>query len=232
MNALFGKLGIALVVSPFDIILPVGISFYAFQALSYTIDVYQGHLDVQQIAKGYGMPFVNYNERYSELGLNFSTDCADIGHLNYLGSEKLSRSIGVFLILNYDIEDRRGEANYKTWERNAEYYYQYVDSIELQKVIDLRTYLTIVSERDCGYIIVISKYGNAEEMGNLSDWFELCGSEGVSNGTWVMDNGKEIFRPSNEEEYFFHTELGKGDLAVRGREGMKKLFLAEKSCTL
>lgn len=186
------------------------------------------YLDVQQIAKEYGIPFVNYNERYSELGLNFLTDCADKDHLNYLGSEKLSRSIGEYLILNYDIEDRRGETYYKTWERNAEYYYQYVDNIELQKVIDLKTYLTIVSERDCGYIIAISKYGNAEEMGSLQDWFELCGSEDVSNGTWVMDNGKEIFGPPNEGEYFFHTELGKGDLAVRGEMGHEEVVFDRK----
>lgn len=38
----FGKLGIYLTKPTFDIILPVGISFYTFQALSYSIDVYKG----------------------------------------------------------------------------------------------------------------------------------------------------------------------------------------------
>lgn len=33
---------------PFDIILPVGISFYIFQALSYTIDVYRGTIEVER----------------------------------------------------------------------------------------------------------------------------------------------------------------------------------------
>ncbi len=37
----FGKVGIALTVPEFDILLPVGISFYTFQALSYTMDVYR-----------------------------------------------------------------------------------------------------------------------------------------------------------------------------------------------
>ncbi len=45
---LFGKLGIALSVPAFDVILPVGISFYTFQALSYTMDVYRGEVRAEK----------------------------------------------------------------------------------------------------------------------------------------------------------------------------------------
>ena len=31
--------------TPFDIVLPVGISFFTFQSMSYTIDIYRGHLE-------------------------------------------------------------------------------------------------------------------------------------------------------------------------------------------
>lgn len=41
----FGCIGISLHPMTFNIILPVGISFYTFQALSYTIDVYKGKLE-------------------------------------------------------------------------------------------------------------------------------------------------------------------------------------------
>lgn len=187
------------------------------------------YLDAQQIVEEYGIQFINYNEKYTELELNFSTDCADKGHLNYLGSEKLSSSIGEFLTANYNIEDHRGETNYQTWERNAEYYYRCVDNIELGKIIDLKTYLAIVSQRDCGYLITISKYGNDEEMGSLSDWFELCEDESISNGTWVMNNGKEIFGPPNEGEYFFHMELGKEDLVVRGERGHEEVVFGRET---
>ncbi len=41
LTFIFDKAGIALTIPRFDILLPVGISFYTFQALSYTMDVYR-----------------------------------------------------------------------------------------------------------------------------------------------------------------------------------------------
>ena len=44
LTGIFASFGIICQPLPFSIILPVGISFYTFQTLSYTIDVYRGHL--------------------------------------------------------------------------------------------------------------------------------------------------------------------------------------------
>lgn len=44
VTRVLGKLGINAVIPAFDVILPVGISFYTFQALSYTMDVYRGEI--------------------------------------------------------------------------------------------------------------------------------------------------------------------------------------------
>ena len=48
MTGLLALLGIQLTVPQFDIILPVGISFYTFQALSYTIDVYREETEAEK----------------------------------------------------------------------------------------------------------------------------------------------------------------------------------------
>jgi alginate O-acetyltransferase complex protein AlgI len=42
LAAVLGALGVDLAVAPADIVLPIGISFYTFMTLSYTIDVYLG----------------------------------------------------------------------------------------------------------------------------------------------------------------------------------------------
>lgn len=47
LNALFGAFGVRQIHPSFDVLLPVGISFYIFQALSYTLDVYRGDVKVE-----------------------------------------------------------------------------------------------------------------------------------------------------------------------------------------
>ncbi len=44
-NKILGRIGWELLDKPFDVLLPVGISFYTFQALSYTLDVYRGEIE-------------------------------------------------------------------------------------------------------------------------------------------------------------------------------------------
>jgi D-alanyl-lipoteichoic acid acyltransferase DltB (MBOAT superfamily) len=48
VNQLFVGLHIAVNVPAFDILLPVGISFYTFQALGYTVDVYRGDIRAEK----------------------------------------------------------------------------------------------------------------------------------------------------------------------------------------
>ena len=48
INVILDNLGIQVVTVPFDIVLPVGISFYIFQALGYTMDVYRGKVPVEK----------------------------------------------------------------------------------------------------------------------------------------------------------------------------------------
>ena len=53
------RINIRLNIPGFDIILPVGISFYTFQALSYTIDVYRGHTKAEHNFLKYAL-FVSF----------------------------------------------------------------------------------------------------------------------------------------------------------------------------
>lgn len=48
MNRILAMLNMEMVNPTFDVILPVGISFYTFQALSYTMDVYRGDIYVEK----------------------------------------------------------------------------------------------------------------------------------------------------------------------------------------
>jgi len=55
----FAIIGVSVTLPTFDIILPVGISFYTFQALSYTMDVYRGEVEPERNIAKYAL-FVSF----------------------------------------------------------------------------------------------------------------------------------------------------------------------------
>ena len=59
INNIFAGTGLSIIENPFDIILPVGISFYTFQALSYTVDVYRGEIQAEKNILRYAL-FVSF----------------------------------------------------------------------------------------------------------------------------------------------------------------------------
>lgn len=59
LGDLLGGFGVHFAAPSFDVVLPVGISFYTFQALSYTMDVYRGEVEVEKNPLKYAL-FVSF----------------------------------------------------------------------------------------------------------------------------------------------------------------------------
>ncbi|MDO4478055.1 MAG: MBOAT family O-acyltransferase [Lachnospiraceae bacterium] len=59
LGVILGKVGIQFAEGRFDLLLPVGISFYTFQALGYTIDVYRGQTEAERNPLRYAL-FVSF----------------------------------------------------------------------------------------------------------------------------------------------------------------------------
>ena len=59
LNAILRLLHLTVLEKPFDVLLPVGISFYTFQALSYTVDVYRGEIEPERNFLRYAL-FVSF----------------------------------------------------------------------------------------------------------------------------------------------------------------------------
>ncbi len=64
--------------------------------------------------------YVDYNRQYDELGLDFTTDFADYDHLNVNGSRKFNMALGAYIKANYDLEDRRGNPAFESYEIGVE----------------------------------------------------------------------------------------------------------------
>ena len=59
VNVLLERAGLQVIERPFDLVLPVGISFYTFQALGYTMDVYRGDIEPEKNILKYAL-FVSF----------------------------------------------------------------------------------------------------------------------------------------------------------------------------
>ncbi|MDE7333541.1 MAG: hypothetical protein K2O16_15225 [Lachnospiraceae bacterium] len=79
---------------------------------------------IVEIAVEEGVTFINYNEYYNEIGLDFNEDFHDESHLNYWGSCKFSDYLGNFLTYNDSIPDRRGQKGYESWDENVRIIYE------------------------------------------------------------------------------------------------------------
>ncbi|HIU48907.1 MAG TPA: hypothetical protein IAB04_06050 [Candidatus Avimonoglobus intestinipullorum] len=55
--------------------------------------------EVEQLAREHGVPYVDYNNYYEEIGLDLKTDFYDKSHLNYRGAEKFTRFFAASLSL-------------------------------------------------------------------------------------------------------------------------------------
>lgn len=77
---------------------------------------------MKPIIASYGYDFINMNEYYDEIGIDFTTDYYDYGgHVNALGAEKCTAFLGK-LLEAFQIEDKRGESGYESWDEAYELY--------------------------------------------------------------------------------------------------------------
>lgn len=65
--------------------------------------------------KSYGFDFVNFNDYYSQIGIDFSTDFYNNDHLNIFGAEKYTKFLAKYITDNYKIPDRRDDPQYADW---------------------------------------------------------------------------------------------------------------------
>lgn len=74
------------------------------------------------IIRDRGYVYVNFNEYYDELRIDFETDFADRNHVNFLGAEKYTKYLMDYLDSNYNLPDHRGEEAYAKWDEDYEEY--------------------------------------------------------------------------------------------------------------
>lgn len=91
----------------------------------------QGEINAAfEMAREYGQDVLNFNDErlYNELGMEFDSDYYNSMHLNSKGARKVTEYLGNYIAENYDFKDKRGQAEYKSWDEAYELYEQYYET--------------------------------------------------------------------------------------------------------
>lgn len=78
---------------------------------------YARHNAVEELAKTYGVQFLDLNTKLDEVNIDFKSDFRDENHLNYSGAVKSTRYLGSALNKKYDtlLIDRRNDVKFQYW---------------------------------------------------------------------------------------------------------------------
>lgn len=114
VSSVLGKAGITIGDNPFSLLLPVGISFYIFQAVGYTIDVYRGEITAEKNFLRYAL-FVSFFPQLVagpiERSKNLLGRLREIEHINLWDITRIREGIVVMVygyFLKMIIADRAG----------------------------------------------------------------------------------------------------------------------------
>ena len=77
---------------------------------------------LKEITASYGVPFLDLNQKFEELELDFSTDFLDAHHVNVLGADKVTTYLSKYLVEKYGLEDHRDDSAYASWNELYEEY--------------------------------------------------------------------------------------------------------------
>lgn len=72
---------------------------------------------IKEMAVKDNVDFVDLNVYVKDMGFDLCYDMMDIGHSYYTGSRKNSEWLAHYLMTNYDLIDRRGDADYDNWNQ-------------------------------------------------------------------------------------------------------------------
>ena len=87
---------------------------------------------ISEIINQYGYNFLDTNDYYNEMKLNFKTDLYNYSHVNIFGADKYTDFLCEYLIENYNLPDRRKDENYQEWFDLLDNWHKQVESTKAQ----------------------------------------------------------------------------------------------------
>lgn len=78
------------------------------------------------------IPCINYADLIDELGVDYSTDFRDEGHMNVNGATKVDAHLFSYLVEHYDLTDKREDEEYASWHEDRKQYDLKLEELRLE----------------------------------------------------------------------------------------------------
>lgn len=177
---------------------------------------------LKQICEEEAVTYINYNELYDEIGLDFKSDMAEPLHLNMSGNKKWTEYLGNYIVNNYEITDHRGDNNYDSWVKDAIINSQNRNRASMQATKDGYEYLDYINNEN--YILFVTAREGIDDQLNDSNIREKLTNAGLTEDilepykTSVICN-KEVLFCSSDVEYSGFINEGDVKLKLYKKEG-------------
>ena len=172
-----------------------------------------------EIADEYGVNFVDFNNYYDEIGLDFSYDFADLGHLNHFGNRKFTEYLGDYLTENYDLPDRRNDESgvYDSWDENYHYLENRFDNYVLSDTFDVNKYLgrlvTLSDEYEV-FVTISDLTYITDEMRTYLGINGIPSARPYDERRWVIRGGNTTILYPDENGLYYEEIAGEHHLAI------------------
>lgn len=93
-----------------------------------SLDVRAQHNTLKRICEERGFPVIDERQVMEEIGLDTKYDYYDGQHTNIHGAIKRTEYLAQYLMEHYDLEDKRGNPGYESWDESYELYRKIADS--------------------------------------------------------------------------------------------------------
>ncbi len=124
---------------------------------------------IEDIVESYGFDYLNANEYYKEMRIDFTSDFYNKNHVNLFGAAKYTEFLEKYIVQNYNLPDHRGESAYVSWETDYQRYKQ-------EEEIHAEIVKSQIEDVQRG-AEVISQMGNTQ---SLTEWAELASGDRYS----------------------------------------------------
>jgi len=171
------------------------------------------------IAREYGFEFIDYNEYYNQMDLDFETDFRDAGHMNVFGTRKFSEYLGQYIESTYDLPDRRLDESgiYDTWEMNAKFLEADYYSCQLITEWAAVDYYSLIRDLPEEFVVIVNVTNPrnlGQETKRFLGYYNIPCIRYNDSQIWVIQDGLARRYDLDENGMYFEDYYGSHHIAV------------------